>query len=545
MRATTPRPAATPYHPRHTRRVLCVFPPYAHSFGTFQHAYELLPGVRAFMPPQGILLVAAYLPREWAIRVVDENVEPVTDADLAWCDVVLVSGMHVQRLGIERVITAAHRHEKPVVVGGPSVSACPDYYPDADVLHVGEVGDATDALIRHLDATVARPGEQLRFTTEDRHPLEALPPPAYARIDLRRYFLGSVQFSSGCPFRCEFCDIPSLYGRVPRLKRPQQVLAELDALVAGGVRGAVYFVDDNFIGNPNAARELLAHLVAWQRRRRYPLRLNCEATLNLARHPDIMAAMREANFVTVFCGIESPDPDTLLQIKKAQNTRGPMLDAVRTLNGYGLEVVAGMIFGFDTDGPDTGDRVIEFIESSHIPMLTLNLLYALPRTPLWDRLAAAGRLVDDPGRESNVVFTRPYEDVVATWRYVVTEVYEPRRLHERFRWQTEHTFPHRLGVQPPIDMSLVRYGLGLLARVAWKVGMRGEYRRVFWEVARPLLAQGRIEEIVHLAVVSHHLIRFSRECVRGSIEASFFNDPSRVAAPEDGVAADLRATASA
>jgi radical SAM superfamily enzyme YgiQ (UPF0313 family) len=481
------------------------------------------------MPPQGLLLLAAYLPRTWEVRIVDENVGAVDDADLAWSDAVFVSGMHVQRAAIARLIAAAHRHERLVVVGGPSASACPEYYADADVVHVGEIGDATDELVGLLEASVRRPARALRLETVERHPLASLPPPAYRLIDLRRYFLGSVQFSSGCPFRCEFCDIPALYGRQPRLKRPEQVLAELDALYAGGVRGAVYFVDDNFIANPHAARELVGHLVAWQSRRRYPLRLNCEATLNLARYPDLLAAMREANFVTVFCGIESPEPEALAAMDKRQNLRSPILEAVGVLNRYGLEVVAGMILGLDTDGPDTGARITEFVEASHIPMLTINLLYALPRTPLWERLARVGRLVDDPSRASNVEFTRPYADVLATWRTVVRDVYEPRRLHERFRWQTRATFPHRLGIRPPVDADLVRYGLGLLARAAWKVGVRADYRRHFWEVARPLVAQGRLEEVVHLAVLMHHLIRFTRDCLHGAGEASFYADPNRSA----------------
>jgi hopanoid C-2 methylase len=528
------------YRARRARRVLCVFPRYAHSFGTFQQAYELMPGVRAFMPPQGILSVAAYLPREWTVRVVDENVRPVSDADLAWGDAVLVSGMHVQRAGIQRVIEAAHHHGKLVAVGGPSVSGCPEYYPDADVIHVGEIGDATDALVRHLDDSAARPARQLRLETAERRPLDALPPPAYRLVDLRRYFLGSIQFSSGCPFRCEFCDIPALYGRVPRLKTPEQVCAELDALRAGGARGAVYFVDDNFVGNPNAARALVAHLVAWQRRNRYPLQLNCEASLNLARHPDLLASMREANFTTVFCGIESPEAEALERMRKSQNNRGPMLDAIRTLNAHGLEVVAGIILGLDTDGPDTADRLLQFIEASHIPMLTINLLYALPRTPLRDRLAAAGRLAPDAERASNVVFMRPHDEVLATWRRVVEHVYDPVRLHARFQWQTTATFPNRLHVLPPLDPDLVRFGLGMLARVAWKVGVRADYRRAFWSVAGPLLARGRMDEIVHLAVVAHHLIRFTRDCLRGMEEASFYADPNRSA---DGSVAPERASA--
>jgi radical SAM superfamily enzyme YgiQ (UPF0313 family) len=412
-------------------------------------------------------------------------------------------------------------------VGGASVSGCPEYYPDADVLHLGEIGDATDALVHHLDETVARPAHQLRFETVVRRPLDALAPPAYDLIDLRRYFLGSIQFSSGCPFRCEFCDIPALYGRVPRLKRPEQVTAELDALRRGGVRGAVYFVDDNFVGNPNAARRLVAHLVGWQRRNGYPLRLNCEASLNLSRHPDLLAGMREANFATVFCGVESPEIEALEQMRKTQNARGPIVDAVRTMNANGLEVVAGIILGLDTDEPATADRVIDFVERSHVPMLTINLLYALPGRRLWDRLAAAGRLTDDPTRASNVVFARPYDDVLDSLRRVIAAVYEPARLLERFRWQTRATFPNRLHVHPPIDPDLVRYGLGLLARVVWKVGVRADYRRRFWQVAAPLAARGRFEEVVQLAVVAHHLIRFARDSIAGASEASFYADPSR------------------
>jgi len=509
--------------------VLCVFPAYAPSFGTFQHAYELLPGVRAFMPPQGLLAVAATVPRAWPVRFVDENVRPVTDAELAWSDVVFLSGMHVQRGAIRRLIDAAHRHDKLVVVGGPSASAAPEYYPEADAIHVGEIGDATVALLARLDDDVARPARQLRFETVERTPFDALPIPAYRLVDLRRYFLGSIQFSSGCPFRCEFCDIPGLYGRVPRLKRPERICAELDALRAGGVRGGVYFVDDNFIGNPNATRTLLAALVGWQRRNGYPFRLSCEASLNLARHRDVLAAMREANFATVFCGIESPETEALERMRKSQNARGPILEAVAALNAHGLEVVAGIILGLDTDDAATPDRVVAFVEASRIPMLTINLLYALPRTPLWSRLAAAGRLVDDPARASNVVFARPYDEVVAGWRRVVATVYDPVRLLDRFAAQTHSTFPHRLHVRPPLDPDLVRFGLGLLARVAWKVGVRADWRAAFWDVARPLVARGRMEEVVQLAIVAHHLIRFTRECLGGEAEASFYADPSRAA----------------
>src|SRR5579863_4746651 len=209
----------SPVRVRHHRHILCVFPRYAPSFGTFQHAYPLMDGVRAFMPPQGILVVAAYLPAEWQVRLVDENVRPATPGDFAWADAVFVSGMHVQAAEIVAIAARAREHGKVSVLGGPSVSACPEEYPQFDYLHLGEIGDATDALIEALDADVRPPPAQRRFTTSERLPLADFPVPAYHLIEGRRYFLGNVQFSSGCPYRCEFCDIPALYGRQPRLKQ--------------------------------------------------------------------------------------------------------------------------------------------------------------------------------------------------------------------------------------------------------------------------------------------------------------------------------------
>ena len=234
---------------------------------------------------------------------------------------------------------------------------------------------------------------------DERLPLTDFPIPSYELIDGRRYFIGSIQFSSGCPYRCEFCDIPALYGRQPRLKTPEQILAELDALLAAGIKTSIYFVDDNFIGNKKAVRQLLPHLVAWQKRRGFPVQLCCEATLNIAKSPEILALMREAYFCTVFCGIESPELAALDAMRKSQNRAVPLLDAIATINSYGIEVVSGIILGLDTDTSQTADRLIEFIDQSRIPMLTINLLQALPKTPLWDRLQTAGRIDESGDRE--------------------------------------------------------------------------------------------------------------------------------------------------
>ena len=514
------------YKPRNARRILCVFPRYAPSFGTFQYSFKLL-DVKAFMPPQGLLLIAAYLPAEWEVRFIDENFALASDQDYRWADAVFTSGMHVQRRFIDEIVARVHRFDKPVVLGGPSVSGCPEYYPQADILHVGEIGDATDKIIRYLDEGPRRPPAQLRFTTEDRLALESFPTPAYDQIDVSEYFLGSVQYSSGCPYRCEFCDIPALYGRNPRLKSPEQLIRELKSILKNGATGPVYFVDDNFIGNAKATRAMLPPLIEFQKANKYPLRLSCEATLNLAQNHDILKEMREAAFDTIFVGIETPEEDALSAMLKKQNLRQPILEAIRTLNGYGMEVVSGIIMGLDTDTPATGRNILKFIEASGIPMLTINLLYALPKTALFDRLKKEGRLVDGENRVSNVVFKMPYDDAVKMWRECITEAYQPENIFRRFIYQTEHTYPNRLKVDRKVGLRELKLGLGVIRRVLWHVGARADYRDKFWKIALPLLRQGRVEEVIHIAVVTYHLIHFARDIAEGRMEACFYADPSK------------------
>ena len=525
---------------RHQRRILCVFPRYTPSFGTFQHAYPLTDGVRAFMPPQGILVVAAYLPAEWQVRLVDENIRPASPDDFAWADVVFVSGMHVQKAETAAIAARARAHNKASVLGGPSVSACPEEYPQFDYLHVGEIGDATDALIRALDDDPRPPPVQRRFTTAERLPLADFPLPVYDLIEGRRYFLGSVQFSSGCPYRCEFCDIPALYGRQPRLKRPEQILAELDAMLAAGIIGSVYFVDDNFIGNKKAARELLPHLIGWQKRRGYPVQLSCEATLNIATCPDILAMMREAYFCTVFCGIETPELGALDAMQKSHNRVMPLLEAVAAINRYGIEVVSGIILGLDTDTPATGVNLIDFIDASHIPILTINLLQALPKTPLWDRLAASGRLSLGGERDSNVVFARPYDEVLNSWHSAIRHAYSPEAIYQRFTWNAQHTYPNR--IRPPLTRGRLnarnlRRGAVILAKMLIAIGLFGDYRRIFWRFAGPLVRAGRLDELIGAALVAHHLIRFAGECTEGRQNASFYTDRPKLRADKERAAA--------
>jgi hopanoid C-2 methylase len=524
------------YIPRNKRRILCVFPAYSRSFGTLHFAYPFIPDVKAFMPPQGMLLIASYLPKQWEVRFIDENIRPAKASDYRWADAVLVSGMHIQRRQINRINELAHQAGKLTVLGGPSVSAVPQDYPDFDILHLGELGDATDAIIARLDQSCARPEAQMRFETKRRLCFTDFPMPAYHMVNLYDYLLANVQFSSGCPYRCDFCDIPELYGRTPRHKTPEQLVRELDAMLASGNPGACYFVDDNFASDPKALAGLLPHLIDWQKRNGYPCEFACEATLNLALNPEILAMMREAYFCTVFCGIESPSPEALKSIGKQHNLKVPIYEAIKTFNSFGLEVVSGIIMGLDGEPADIGDQILEFIKTSRLPMLTVNLLYALPKTPLWRRLEQEGRLhPEDSGRESNVEFLRPYHEIVAEWKRCILAAYDPDYLYDRFLHQMEHTYPNRIAVpnsRARLSLKNIRKGICILTNLVIKIGWRGSYRDTFWRIAKPAFKRGDIEGIIHVGLVAHHLIEFAKECREDQQGAAFYAPTTSTVAAE-------------
>jgi radical SAM superfamily enzyme YgiQ (UPF0313 family) len=478
--------------------------------------------VKAFMPPQGILLIAAMAPAHWEIRFIDENIRAATEEDLRWADVVFTTGMHIQRERIQDIIERAHLAGKPVALGGPSASSAPEWYPDADIIHCGEVGDATVQLFQLIDGGIERLPQQMILRTVERLPMTEMPMPAYHLINVSKYLLCTVQFSSGCPLTCEYCDIPALYGRRPRQKTPEQIVRELDFLAAAGA-ASVYFVDDNFIGDPQATRHLLSHLVAWQDKWDGRVRLSCEATLALAKYPDILAQMRDSFFFNVFCGIETPEPGALRAIKKPVNLQKPILEVIDTLNSYGIEVAAGLIMGFDTDTEQTPQIIAEFIRASQIPIHTVNILYALPKTPLYDRMKAAGRIVSADQRDSNIEFLQPYEHVVGNWKRVIGEAFAPKALYERYATQAKKTYPNRRRHKRPLLQATPRNlcrASSILGRLISRVGIQSDYRSEFWSMFWTQLRQGHIENIFQIAMVAHHLINYSRDCVAGRTQAS-------------------------
>src|SRR5271154_4680434 len=526
--ATTESSALRSFRPCHQRRILCASPRYSYSFGTFNHAFPLMGDVKGFMPPQGILVITAMVPKEWEIRFIDENVTRAQPEDFAWADAVLVSGMHIQRHRIHDIARRAHDFGKVVALGGPSVSSAPDYYPDVDLLHCGEAGDATLRLFQRIDETVERPEEQIIYRTVERLPMTEFPTPAYDRINVRDYLLGSVQFSSGCPYTCEFCDIPSLYGRNPRLKSPEQVVRELDQLADGGCV-SVYFVDDNFIGNPKAAESLLDALIEWQQRpdRDYYVRLACEATLNMAGHTRILEKMQKAGFNNCFFGIETPDPVALKAMKKGQNMRMPILEAIQTVNKYGIEAASGIIMGLDTDTDETPQALMDFADVSQIPIMTVNILYALPNTALYTRLEKENRVLHDAeNRDSNIVFLQPYETVVRNWQKVIADIFSPAKLYARYAYNAKHVYPNRIKPKKPLAQATwpnIKRALGIFRRIIWRVGIRSDYRAHFWKMAWTELKQGNVETMFQVAMVAHHLITYARECTQGKMQSSNYS----------------------
>jgi radical SAM superfamily enzyme YgiQ (UPF0313 family) len=373
------------------------------TYWSFKHTLPFL-GKAATYPPLGIATLAAHLPSRWELRLRDLHVAPLDDADLAWADVVLVSGMLIQLPSMVDVLRRARAKGRRTVAGGPAPTTAPELFGEADHVFRGEAEGRLDLLVAVLEAPTPQAPRLLSPEGDARPDLRLARVPRFDLLDLSAYASQALQFSRGCPFHCEFCDIIEIFGRVPRVKAPAQVLAELDALRAAGARGTLFFVDDNFVGNRRAVAELLPVLRAWQERNGFPFFFCTEASLDLASHPELVAAMVAAGFSQVFLGIETPSTEALAQAGKTQNLRMPQGEAVEALTRAGLEVYAGFIVGFDSDGPDIFDRQLAFISSLPIARAMVNLLTALPGTQLTRRLEREGRLRGFPSGDS---FERP------------------------------------------------------------------------------------------------------------------------------------------
>jgi radical SAM superfamily enzyme YgiQ (UPF0313 family) len=495
-------------------RVLLVHPEFPTTYWGFQHSLPFI-GKRATLPPLGLLTLAALLPPAWHVRVADLNVAPLSDDDVLWADAVLVGGMLVQAPSALEVIRRARSMGRKTIVGGAAVTTSPTLFNEADHVFLGEAEGRIDAVVRAIEG-VDEP-HVLAELSEAKPDVSKSPPPRFELVDLSLYQAMSVQYSRGCPFTCEFCDIIEMFGRVPRYKSPPQVLAELDALRDLGWRGPVFFVDDNFIGNKRAVKHLVPEVARWQRENGYPFSFYTEASVNLAADAALLQMMVEAGFDSVFLGIETPSVEALRETKKKQNVVD-LHEAVDKITRAGLDVMGGFIVGFDADGPEAFAAQREFIGSSPIPLAMVGLLTALPGTQLWRRLESEGRLRDTSNGDA---FTRPNfetsmgeEPLLAGYKELMRDLYSAQGYYARCHRVIERVGPPVAGARfQPRDLMPA-------ARAIMGIGILGERRGHFWRLLARGLGRGHhaLRRAFMFAIQGEHLIRYTEETVVPRIE---------------------------
>jgi radical SAM superfamily enzyme YgiQ (UPF0313 family) len=474
-------------------RCLLVYPRFrTPSFWNYRATCEGM-GARYPGPPLGLITVAAMLPKDWEVRLLDCNVQRYRPQALDWADVVLVGGMIVQQPDALDIIRAAKARGKRVVVGGPDATSSPHLYEEADHLVLGEAEATLPRFLADLEAgTTSRV-----YTDPERPDVTASPCPRFDLLEFGKYLHVGVQWCRGCPFSCEFCDIIELYGRVPRAKTSAQMLEELQTLYDLGYRGHVDFVDDNFIGNKKLAKAFLPDLRDWLEERGWPFEFSTEASLNLADDDVLLGLMKEVGFFSVFVGIETPDEETLIATKKRQNTKRSITDSVRKIQQHGMFVTAGYIIGFDTERGSVADAIVECVEAAAIPVSMVGLLAALPTTQLTRRLAKEGRLHEDNGflREGqgdqctgglNFDTRRPRAEILRDYVRVVEALYRPEAYFDRVL---------RTCLRIDASKRRVRLGWRGLPRAvravlshSWRLGFRrdtrGPYWKLLWRVGR-------------------------------------------------------------
>jgi radical SAM superfamily enzyme YgiQ (UPF0313 family) len=500
--------------------ILLLYPLFPKTFWSYEKILELV-NRKVLLPPLGLITVAAILPPAWNFKLVDRNIRPVTEAEWEWADWVIISAMIVQKQDMLEQIGQAKQRGKLVAVGGPYPTSLPDepQAAGADFLILDE-GEITlplfvEAIARGETQGVLRSNGVKPDVTET-------PIPRFDLLELDAYDSMSVQFSRGCPFQCEFCDIITLYGRKPRTKTPAQLLKELDYLYELGWRRGVFMVDDNFIGNKRNVKLLLKELKLWQREHGYPFRFNTEASIDLAQDQELLDLMVDCFFDAVFLGIETPDEASLSLTKKFQNTRSPLTEAVDTITQAGLRVMAGFIIGFDGEQAGAGDRIVRFAEQTAIPTTTFAMLQALPNTALWTRLQTEGRLRD--GKDGtinqttlmNFVPTRPLEDIAREYVEAFWQLYAPKPYLDRvYRCFLKLGAPR---CKPPAKLPNW-VDLRALAIVCWRQGVVRDTRWMFWHHLFNILWRNPGVFEHYLAVCAHneHFLEY-RQIVRDQIE---------------------------
>ena len=500
-------------------RALLVYPLFPPTFWSYEKILELVDR-QVLLPPLGLITAAAILPQSWEFKLVDRNIRQVSEAEWQWAEIVIFSGMIVQKNDLLNQIEQAKQRGKPVAVGGPYATSVPDEVEAAGANFL--ILDEGEITIPLFIEAIEKGETRGIFRTEEKPDVTITPIPRYDLLELDRYDSMSVQFSRGCPFQCEFCDIIVLYGRKPRTKAPKQLLAELDYLYRIGWRRSVFMVDDNFIGNKRNVKLLLKELKVWQAEHQYPFRFDTEASVDLANEPELMQLMVECNFGAVFLGIETPDEESLEFTKKFQNTRSSLAQAVDKIIRTGLRPMAGFIIGFDNEKQGAGKRIIDFVEDAAIPTAMFGMLQALPHTALWHRLEKEGRLLDNTKQDINqtslinFIPTRPVEEIAEEYIETFWTLYDPScyldRLYKCFL---------KLGSSPcQVPFKIPSFiDLKALGIVLWRQGFKRSNRWQFWHHLLGIAKNNPAVFVDYLMMCAHneHFL-FYRSIVKQEIE---------------------------
>jgi len=486
-------------------KALLIYPSFPDTFWSFRHSLKFIRKKSAF-PPLGLLTVGSMMPADWSLRLIDLNVEKLNDEDLAWADYAFISAMVVQRKSAEQTITRCKQAGLKVVAGGPLFTSEYERFNEVDhfVLNEAELtlpdflADYDRGQVRHI------------YTTPEHADIQQTPIPMWELINLKRYASMSIQFSRGCPFNCDFCNVTALFGHRPRIKTADQILAELDSLYDRGWHGNVFFVDDNFIGNKKYLMNLLLPaLIDWQKDKKGFL-FNTEASINLADNEDLMHTMVEAGFDTVFIGIETPDEESLAECNKKQNKNRNLIESVKSIQRTGLQVQGGFIVGFDSDGPSIFQRQIDFIQKSGIVTAMVGLLQAPPGTKLYERLKREGRLSgllsgDNVDGTTNIIPKMDMRQLLKGYENILNNIYRPRPYYKRIK-----TFLREYKA-PKISIKLDLQRFLAFFRTSIRIGIFGKERIQYWNLVVWTLC--RCPKLLPLAVtLAIHGYHFRKVC---------------------------------
>ena len=457
-------------------KILLVYPEFPDTFWSFKHALKFI-RKKAGAPPLGLLTVAAMLPPEWEKRLVDLNVMELTEKDLKWADYVFLSAMVVQRESVRAILKRCKAIGAKVVAGGPLFTMEHEQFPEVDHFVLNEAEETLTPFLRDLAQGQAR----RVYSSAEFPDIHQTPIPLWQLAKLKNYDTIPIQFSRGCPFNCDFCNVTTLLGHRPRTKTAEQIVAELDSLYALGWRKSIFFVDDNFIGNKKQIKsEVLPALIEW-RKGKTGMSFNTEASINLADDPVLLELMVQAGFDTVFVGIETPNEDSLTECSKSQNKGRDLVESVRKLQRAGLQVQGGFIVGFDNDSPSIFQQQIDFIQKSGIVTAMVGLLQAPLGTRLYERMEKEDRLIkefsgDNADGTTNIIPRMGLESLREGYRKILDQIYTPKYYYERVRTFLREYHPPRLRLHLELQYVMA------LGRSIYQLGIRGIERVQYWRL---------------------------------------------------------------